>query len=84
MSRTWGGALVFTFWLAGCLSASAAGPKTLAEFDRLRDLIKPAAEEGAWARVPWKTSLWEARQKAAAEGKPILLWEMDGHPLACT
>jgi hypothetical protein len=30
------------------------------------------------------TSLWEARQKAAAAGKPILLWEMDGHPLGCT
>jgi hypothetical protein len=30
------------------------------------------------------SSLWEARRKAAAEGKPILLWEMDGHPLGCT
>ena len=36
-----------------------------------------------FAQVPWLTSLWEAREKAAAEGKPILLWEMDGHPLGC-
>jgi hypothetical protein len=30
------------------------------------------------------SSLWEARKRAAAEGKPILLWEMDGNPLGCT
>src|SRR5207237_813041 len=64
--------------------APAAGPLNPAELDRLRDLIRPAAAEANWARVPWKTSLWEARRKAAEEGKPILLWEMDGHPLGCT
>ena len=26
----------------------------------------------------------EARRLAAQKGKPILLWEMDGHPLGCT
>ncbi len=45
--------------------------------------VRPAEGEDAYARVPWLTSLWEARQKAAKEGKPILLWEMDGHPLGC-
>jgi hypothetical protein len=30
------------------------------------------------------TSLWEARKKAAAEGKPILLWVGDGNPLGWT
>jgi hypothetical protein len=53
-------------------------------FRQLHTLIKPKASEEAWARIPWMTSLWDARQKAAAEGKPILLWEMDGHPLGCT
>ena len=72
------------FWLAGCLTASAAGPIDPADFGRLHGLVKPAAAEASWARVPWRTSLWEARQKAAAAGKPILLWEMDGHPLGCT
>ena len=33
---------------------------------------------------PWLTELWEARTQAAAKGKPILLWEMDGNPLGCT
>jgi hypothetical protein len=84
MKRRWSEALVGTLCLAGCLASPAAGPLDPAEFERLRGLIKPAATEASWARVPWRTSLWEARQKAAAEGKPILLWEMDGHPLGCT
>jgi len=45
--------------------------------------IRPAAGEDRFDQIPWLTSLWEARQKAAKEGKPILLWEMDGHPLGC-
>ena len=32
----------------------------------------------------WLTDLWQARKLAARQGKPILLWEMDGHPLGCT
>jgi hypothetical protein len=45
--------------------------------------IRPAPGEDRFAQIPWHTSLWEARQAAAKEGKPILLWEMDGHPLGC-
>ena len=64
-------------------TAPAAEPfkQTLLE---LHALIKPQAAEEAWSKIPWMTSLWEARRKAAAAGKPILLWEMDGHPLGCT
>ena len=54
------------------------------QFARLHALIKPQAQEDQWLEVPWMSSVWEARKKAAAEGKPILLWEMDGHPLGCT
>jgi hypothetical protein len=35
--------------------------------------------------IPWLTNLTEARAKAAAEGKPILVWiAADGHPLGAT
>jgi hypothetical protein len=64
--------------------APAESPTARAEFSQLHTLIKPAAGEEKWREVPWMVSLWEARLKAAAEGKPILLWEMDGHPLGCT
>lgn len=50
---------------------------------KLQAVIKPQADEDKWAQIPWMADLWKARQKAAAEGKPILLWEMDGNPLGC-
>jgi hypothetical protein len=53
-----------------------------AEFQKLRALIKP--KPGGFDDVPWMTSIWEARRKAAAEGKPILLWVGDGNPLGWT
>jgi hypothetical protein len=62
----------------------AAPPIPTEEFEALHRLIKPKAGETVWAGVPWLVNLWEARTRAAAEGKPILLWEMDGHPLGCT
>ena len=68
-----------------CLSrpAVSAQPIDTEAFAKLHALIKPTAAEEKWNQIPWMASLWEARQKAAALGKPILLWEMDGHPLGC-
>jgi hypothetical protein len=54
------------------------------QFAKLHKLIKPQPSEQKWEQIPWLVSLWEARGQAAKEGKPILLWEMDGHPLGCT
>ena len=64
-------------------AAAAAEPIKAEQLGKLQALIKPQANEEKFMQIPWMTSLWEARQKAAAEGKPILLWEMDGHPLSC-
>jgi len=52
------------------------------EFDKLRALIKP--KPGGFDDIDWMTDLWEARKKAAAEGKPLLVWVGDGHPLGWT
>jgi hypothetical protein len=65
-------------------AAFAAEPIRVDQFAELHALIKPKSDEETWARIPWRTSLWAARQEAARAGKPILLWEMDGHPLGCT
>lgn len=56
---------------------------TAERFANLHHLIKPAPGEARWAEVPWmpSTNLWAARQKAAAEGKPLFLWYMAGEPL---
>jgi hypothetical protein len=61
----------------------AAPPLTGDDATKLRALIRPVEGEDPFDTIPWETSLWEARKKAAAAGKPILLWEMDGHPLGC-
>lgn len=66
---------------ASAAPARAAEPIDPAKFGQIHTLIKPKAAEETWAHIPWMASLWEARQRAAKEGKPILLWEMDGHPL---
>ena len=63
---------------------TGAEPLTMAQIAKVRELVRPSADEDKWDRIPWQTSLWEARKQAAAQGKPILLWEMDGHPLGCT
>ena len=62
----------------------AAEPVSDKRFDGVVALIRPGEGEEKWTSIPWQASLWEARSQAAREGKPILLWEMDGHPLGCT
>lgn len=49
----------------------------------VRSVVPPTAGEDSFAAIPWQVNLWDARRLAAAEGKPIFLWEMDGHPLGC-
>jgi hypothetical protein len=63
--------------------ASAVEPIRSEQVDKLLAVIKPTKDEDKWASIPWQTDLWQARKMAAEQGKPILLWEMDGHPLGC-
>jgi len=71
-------------WVGIGASAPAVEPIRPDQFARLQALIKPGKDEDRWVTIPWLNDLWQARQLAARQGKPILLWEMDGHPLGCT
>lgn len=53
-------------------------------FKSLHALILPHPDEQAWTQTPWLSDLWEARKVASERGRPVFLWEMDGHPLGCT
>jgi len=64
-------------------TARASEPIKPEQFEKLHALIKPQADEEKFMQIPWLTNLWEARKQAASQGKPLLLWEMDGHPLGC-
>ncbi|MBM3972777.1 MAG: hypothetical protein FJ301_01575 [Planctomycetes bacterium] len=46
--------------------------------------IVPTDDEMQWRAIPWLGTLAEAVVQAHAQDKPILLWAMNGHPLACT
>src|SRR5690242_2619026 len=46
--------------------------------------VVPSAEELEWRRIPWLGTLAEGVVAAQAADQPILLWAMNGHPLACT
>jgi hypothetical protein len=50
------------------------------QFNSLRALVRPQEGESRWREIDWLTSLTEAREQAAAEGKPILLWSGGGAP----
>jgi len=41
-------------------------------------LVKPQPGESRWMEVDWYASVWEARQRAAIEGKPIFLMAGSG------
>src|SRR5262245_23335037 len=52
-------------------------------FTQIIELIRPRNDEAHVEQVPWINFLWEARLKAAAEGKPIFIWAAGGPPGSC-
>ena len=83
-----------SIWLASALAGlclalipapAAEAEHTPAKSEQLAKsmkLIKPQPGESKWMEIPWLTSVWEARKKAAAEGKPIFIWAgSDGGPV---
>ena len=62
--------------VAGAEAATPREPQPIPadQFDRLHKMIKPQPGESRFMEIPWLLSVWEARQKAAAEGKPMLVW----------
>lgn len=47
-------------------------------FQALHQCIKPQQGESRWMEIPWYPTVWEARKRAAAEGKPIFLMAGSG------
>jgi hypothetical protein len=71
---------------AACASAHEPIP-AIAKRDlpRLLTEIKPQPGESPWREIDWLTNVTEARQRAAAEDKPIVIFTAaDGSPLSRT
>jgi hypothetical protein len=53
-------------------------------FASWRDRIRPKAAERCFETVHWLPTFWDGVIAAQKADRPILLWAMNGHPLACT
>jgi hypothetical protein len=73
-------------YAAVLLTASVTAPPDLNDenFARWRDFIRPTKAECQWAEIPWRASFWEGVLEAQQKDRPLLVWAMNGHPLACT
>ncbi len=79
------GLLAFSplFW--GCVIGVPSGfLLTEDNYASVREQILPKQSELAWTRIPWRPSFQEGVAEAQVQGKPVLLWVMNGHPLGCT
>jgi hypothetical protein len=63
---------------AGIVQADDPKPIPPEQFDKIFKLIKPQPGELRFQEIPWLMSVYDARKKAAEEGKPILVWSGSG------
>ncbi len=67
------------FLVLGAAGLAGAGPTVgPANFERLHRQIKPQPGESRWMEIHWLIDLHAARQKAAAEGKPLFVMSGGG------
>src|SRR5262245_16477001 len=69
-----------------CCVLRAIAAQDLADAAFARDLaaIVPKKDELDWRAIPWQSELRAALVEASRVQKPVLLWAMNGHPLAQT
>ena len=62
--------------LAIILAALQDAPDPIApdQLDRLHALVRVQPDEQRFWQIPWKLAVSEAREEAARDGKPILVW----------
>jgi hypothetical protein len=49
------------------------------------EVVKPQPKESPWREIEWVTNVTEARRRAVAEGKPLVIFTAaDGSPLGRT
>ncbi len=58
-------------------------PLTPDHFAKLHALTRRQPGEARYLEIDWYPNVWEARQKAAQEGKPLFIWAgSEGAPAA--
>jgi hypothetical protein len=66
-------------------AGKSVGEISADDFRRLLSAIKPQPNESPWREIPWLTNVTDARAKAIAEDKPLVIFTAaDGSPLSRT
>ncbi len=58
--------------------ANEPAPLPTEQIEKLHQMFKPQRGEARWMEIDWHPNIWEARQKAAREGKPLFVWAGSG------
>lgn len=72
------------FVLFAFQSATATERVDITAIERRVAEIVPTLADERWLALPWQSNLMGARALAQEQGKPVLLWVMDGNTLGCT
>ena len=70
--------------LLGPTAQEPAADLTWETYEQVRGAVMPKPGELGWLEVDWRPELWSAIAEARDADKPLLIWAMNGHPLACT
>jgi hypothetical protein len=64
--------------------AQAHVPRVFPDLEQKIEPVLPTPEEQAFLQIPWRLNVMAARAESARTGKPMFVWEMNGHPLGHT
>ena len=78
------GAVALGLFLAALGPGGKAAGLTEAEARKRFEEILPPASETGWMKIQWRNTVKQAVVDANAQDKPILLYQMRGHPLGAT
>jgi hypothetical protein len=74
-------AAVAALAIVGAVAEPELNPGT---FRHWHEYVAPSAAELKFEDVSWIPVMWDAVLEAQKRDRPILLWAMNGHPMACT
>jgi hypothetical protein len=67
-----------------CASAQSRVPSSFPDLEQKIAALLPTEEEQAFLQIPWRLNVMQARAESMRTGKPMFVWEMNGHPLGHT
>ena len=59
-------------------------PRAFPDLEQKIAAVLPTPDEQAFLQIPWRLNAMTARAESARTGKPMFIWEMNGHPLGHT